>query len=407
MSAHRVHPWLFLVLTLPFGVSAGYVTVTLAWQLQHAGVAVAPIAAVVGWMLLPNTWKFLWAPIADTTLDPKRWYLIAGVVNAAGIAAMGMVPASSAGLVPLMVVVAISSFVATFIGFAINNLMAICTPEDEQGRVAGWFMAGNLGGTGLGGGLGLWLVQRVPHPAYASIAVGALCLLCCLALLGLPDAKRTLGRQGVVRGVVDVARGLWDLVRDRRGLLALILSLLPVGAGAASGLWSAVANEWGASADLVALITGLLSGVISAAGCVVGGWICDRMDRKGAYVMFGLLQAACAVGMALGARSPAMFVAWTSLYSFITGLTYAGFGAFVLEVIGQQAAATKYSVYASLSNMPIFYMTTIDGWAHDRWSSAGMLWTEAGLCVAGATLFLALAAALGRARGGVRAEARP
>src|SRR6185295_9332878 len=113
-----------------------------------------------------------------------------------------------------------------------------------------------------------------------------------------------------------------------------------------------------------------------------------------AYVAYGLLQAVCAVAMALSPHTQVMFVVWTSVYAFITGLTYAGFSAFVLEAIGRGAAATKYNVYASLSNMPIYYMTNIDGWAHDHHGSNGMLFTEAGICVLGAAVFLAITSAL-------------
>ena len=60
-------------------------------------------------------------------------------------------------------------------------------------------------------------------------------------------------------------------------------------------------------------------------------------------------------------------------YALITGLTYAGFSAVVLEAIGLGAAATKYNVFASLSNMPIAYMTVIEGWAQTRWNVSGML----------------------------------
>jgi hypothetical protein len=62
----------------------------------------------------------------------------------------------------------------------------------------------------------------------------------------------------------------------------------------------------------------------------------------------------------------------------------------VLEVIGRGAAATKYNALASLSNVPIYYMTDIDGWAHDRWNSAGMFFMESGLAVVSAVVFLGL-----------------
>ena len=76
------------------------------------------------------------------------------------------------------------------------------------------------------------------------------------------------------------------------------------------------------------------------------------------------------------------------IYAFITGLTYAGFSAFVLEAMGLGAAATKFSLFASLSNMPIAYMTSIDGWAYERWGAAGMLFTEAVMGAVGLVLFL-------------------
>ena len=82
-----------------------------------------------------------------------------------------------------------------------------------------------------------------------------------------------------------------------------------------------------------------------------------------------------------------VIVLWTSLYAISTGLTYAGFSAFVLEAIGKGAAATKYNVFASLSNAPIYYMIFIDEWAHGKWSAFGMLIAEVIMAVLGITLF--------------------
>jgi predicted MFS family arabinose efflux permease len=138
----------------------------------------------------------------------------------------------------------------------------------------------------------------------------------------------------------------------------------------------------------VALVTGVIGGLVSAVGCVIGGWLCDRMNRKGAYALYGVLQALCAVVMAIAPRSETTYVMFTMIYAFITGLTYAGFSAFVLEAMGLGAAATKFSLFASLSNMPIAYMTSADGWAYGRWGAAGMLFTEAVMGAVGLVLFL-------------------
>jgi len=114
------------------------------------------------------------------------------------------------------------------------------------------------------------------------------------------------------------------------------------------------------------------------------------MNRKAAYVLYGVLQALCAAAMAIAPRTESMYIVFTMLYAFITGLTYGGFSAFVLEAMGLGAAATKSNLFASLSNMPIAYLTWVDGWAHDCWGARGMLLIEAAMGLDGLVIFLAV-----------------
>lgn len=391
-TAPRVHPSVFMFLNFPFGALSGYLSVAVAYMLTRQGVSVERVATLVALALLPHAWKFAWAPIVDTTLTRKTWYMLGSVLTAVGVLATGALPATQAGLSVLSAVVLVSNIGNTFLGMAVESLMANCADEEEKGRAGGWFQVGNLGGAGVGGGAGLFLAQRLPSPWMAAAVVGGLCLACSLGLFFLTEPPVEHRGAGLARGLKGVGRDLWSLARGRLGFLAMMLCFMPIGSGAAGGLWSAVAGEWSASADTIALVTGLASGLISAAGCLAGGWVCDRMDRKAAYVVFGVLQAGCAVLMATGPRTEKAFIVFTSLYAFITGLTYAGFTAFALEAMGLGAAATKYSVFASLSNTPIYYMTNIDGWAHTRWGSGGMLMTEAACAVAGLAVFMAVVA---------------
>jgi MFS family permease len=383
----HIHPSVFLFLILPFGAMGGYVGVALAYLYSHAGISVAGVAALVAVGIIPHTWKFAWAPLVDTTLTRKSWYLIASVVSAAGILATALFPIKASSLPILTIVILVSNFAVTFLGMATESLMAYDTPEDLKGRAGGWLQAGNLGGAGIGGGVGLWLAQRLPAQWMAGAILAGACLLCASALIFLPEPVSTVKEATVAKSLLNVFKDLWSLAKTRLGLLALFLCFLPVGSGAASNLWSAVASDWRASANTVAIVTGVLGGILSAVGCLIGGWICDRMDRKLAYVLYGVLQAASAIGMALAPRTEPMFIFWTCLYAVITGLTYAGFTAFVLEAIGAGAAATKYNVFASLSNAPIYYMTVLDGWAYTRWGAHGMLNAEAALGLLGMVLF--------------------
>lgn len=396
MTARHAHPSVYMFLILPFGAIGGYLQVSIAYLLAHAGVPVEQVAALVAMSYVPHTWKFAWAPLADITLSRKSWYVLACALTAAGLWVTGSLPADAAGLKLLTVVVLISNVAVTFLGMSVESLMAYGTAGNEKGRAGGWFQAGNLGGTGLGGGAGLWLAQHLPAPWMSGAILGLACLLCCLGLLFVPEPHSAHREDNLGRSLANVGRDLWGVARARIGFLALFLCFLPIGSGAASGLWSAVAGDWRASADTVALVTGVLGGIASAVGCIVGGWICDRMNRQWAYTVYGVLQAACAVAMALAPRVESTYVTFTLLYAVITGLTYAGFSAFVLEAMGTGAAATKYNVFASLSNTPIWYMTRIDGWAHTRYGPGGMLYAEALFGMIGLVLFTAVFTAVRR-----------
>jgi len=374
----------------------GYLSVAIGYQLTQAGVGVEEVAALVAASYIPQTWKFLWAPVADTTLSRKTWYLLAGLVSALGIFVTGAVPADAQSLPLLYAAVLVSNLASTFLAMATESLMVYNTPPELQGRASGWFQAGNLRGNGLGGGAGLWLAQNLPDPWMAGAVLAVACALCGAALWFVPEPPPMARTGHYGRMLVEVLKDLWQVARTRAGILALLICFLPIGSGAATNLWASVADDWHASANTVALATGVFSGIVSALGCLLGGYGSDRMDRKTAYALYGLLMAMCTVAMALAPRTEAMYVVFTLMYALIQGLTYAGFTAVVLETIGRGAAATKYNLYASLSNMPIAYMTLFDGWAHTRWGAAGLLNGEAAIGVVGIVVFVGVALALPR-----------
>ena len=375
------HPALFAILLYPFGAVSGYLTVTLAFNLNLHGVTLAAIGALTAVSFIPNTWKFLWAPVVDITFTPKRWYTAAALLTGLGIVAMGLIPPNTESLLSMNIVVVLASLASTFSSMSAEVIAVQVAPFEQKGRFGGWMQVGNFVGGGVGGTLGLELSERIPHPWVSGTVVGLTCLMCPLALFFVPSVVYRGGERALKR-VKLVATESWALVRSRAGALAILVLVLPMGTGAASGLWAAVGHDdWKASADAVALTNGAWSGVVAGIGCLLGGYFADKIDRKWSYALFGLMQAACAFGMALSPKTEIMFVVWTLLYALTSGLTYASFSAVALEVAGIGAAATTYNLLASLSNFPIQGMTIVDTQAHELWGPNGMLCTEAGICV--------------------------
>ncbi len=387
VPTRSLHPSVFLFLLLPYGVTSGYVTVTLGKLLANAGVSTEAIATLIAISLLPQTWKVLWAPLIDATLTRKRWYWMAAIVTGVGMAGTGFVSADAEGLELVTILVFGFNVAASFQCMAAESLMAHATPDHLKGRTGGWCQAGNLGGQGLGGGAGLWLADHLDAPWTASVTLGAVCILCSVALLFLDEPVAETRALRLIDDLKSVALDVLGIVRTRLGLLALFLLFLPIGSGAAQNLWSAIAGDWRAGDTTVELVNGAGSGLVSAIGCLIGGALCDRIDRKMGYAVFGVVLAVVAVAMAAAPRTEAMFVIFSSLYNLVLGFCYAAFTAVALEAIGRGAAATKYNLMACASNVPIAYVTLIDGWAQTRWGSGWMLVIEAGVGIAGILVF--------------------
>lgn len=383
------HPFVWTVLYVPFGALGGFVGVPLTFLATRHGLSISEGTLLNAAQLLTQWLKWIWAPLVDITLSPRKWYVISACLSGLGVLAMSVVPLGPKTLGILLAIVALASLVNSVVGMSVESLMAASTPAEEIGRVSAWFQAGNLGGAGLGGGLGLMLFEKLPRPWMSGAIVGGLFVLCCLALHFTPAVAAHPRTGGALAAVKQVARDLWAMLRTRGGLLAAVLCVLPIGTGAAQGVLTQakVAAVWGAGAEQVALVQGLLSGLVTAVGCFAGGALCQRLRPRTAYAGVGLALAAVAAAMGVCPATASMYVAWSLLYAFVVGLCYAAFTALVLDAMGKGSAATKYNVFASLSNFPLWWLGLLLGVAAERWDARRMLFTEAALGVLGVVIF--------------------
>lgn len=400
---HAPPPAVWAVLMLPFGALTGFVSVGLTFMATKHGLSITDGALLNGANVLSQWLKWLWAPLVDVTLTPRRWHLLATVCTGLGVLAMSLIPLGPATLGLLLVVIALTSLVNSLVGMAVEASVAATVAPAQVGRASAWLQAGNLGGAGLGGGLGLMLLEVLPAHWMAGAVMAVVMLACCGALYWVPPIERhgaPPAHEGAWAHVRWVVGDLWATLRSRGGALAALLFMLPVGTGAAASVLTqaAVAAHWGAGAGEVALMQGTLAGVITAGGCFIGGWWCQRRAPRGVYMIISLALAAVASGMALAPATVATYVVASCIYNLGVGIAYAGFTAVTLEAIGRGAGATKYSLLASISNFPIWWLGLLLGWVADERGAAAMLHTEALLGALGVGVF-ALAAWRWRAKG--------
>ncbi|HLI86066.1 MAG TPA: MFS transporter [Bryobacteraceae bacterium] len=366
-------PWLFAILSLPYGLGNAIITILIPYLLRKQGVPVDRIAAVVAIATAPTIWSFVYSPVVDMGLRRRTWLWLAAF-SAALFSAFGVL-ISARSLSALTVLLFLATAVSGLISSA-NGALLTALPATIHGRAAGWYNAGNIGGGALGGGLAIWLAGAVRVPELA-VCVGLLLSLPMLAAFRVIETP--LARTPAWLRIVSLARDLRSLVASRRTLAGLVFFLSPAGSAAIANLISGVGPDYRASAREVLLISGVAGGLLNTFGSLGGGFFCERVDTRKAYAFAGLLSAVFAGILALAPHNPFTYAAGYSGYAIAGGFAYAVFTALVLDVLGprRHAAATSYSLLAASGNVPIVYMTWLDGLGYKAWGARGLMGFDA------------------------------
>ncbi len=373
-SHKHLPPALWAVLVLPFGLTVGYATLTMPFVLKARGFDMTSIGAVAFVCQLPHTLKLFWAPALDAGWPRKRWFYAMLALNIVSLAATMLIPPSKtdhAGPFTFFsiyaVVLTVAQFAAATSSSAVLALLAIDVPKEFKGRASGWQTAGNLVGTFAGGAALIACIVHLGNVATALVVVLVLALSAIPAMILVePTPKKHVLRK--LMG--DLLGDVWALIRSRPGWTGLIICLSPVGTGALLNLASALVTDYEPEPHrrehLAVVVTGVAGGLINGAGSLVGGYLCDLMNRRVAYMLFGGVTALVAVGMLLAPATPSAFTVGCLAYSFANGLCYAAFYAFVLEMIGASAGVTtQLAIFIGASNLAISYVTWLDGAAYD------------------------------------------
>lgn len=389
------HPLLFAVMVLPFSAAVGFLQVAVPYSLRSQGVSLAAIAALSGTAFYPMALKILWVPLIDLAPRRRRWYVASALTTAFLLAGCVLVPDPSQHLVLFTLLLTGAEAAAATMAASLYALMATTTRVTDKGKAGGYYMAGNVGGTGILGALPIWLTGHHFSPTQAGSALVGICVLAMLPIFWVQEVhapreardgswlRAAQGKMG------SIGRDVWSIASSREGLTGLLICGLPIGCGALTNLFSGMAPDYHASEHTVELVTGLIGGLVGAAGSIVGGQLADRVNRRLVYVTAGCLTGLCAVGMALSPMNAHTYTWGALAYSFCNGIAFAAFAGLVLEMVSHGAAvATKYNLFVAVSNQAIAYTTFLDGRASlfRHGGTVGTVWFDAILTFTGAGL---------------------
>lgn len=378
-SKEFTKPIFIFFLCIPYGLSNGYVTIVLPYVLSQNGFSVAQVASIVAFGFSANIWRFLLGPIVDVSLTLKKWYIIGNIISISSLIFLSSIYFEINNQAIILVFVFVSQLASTFTLLPVNGFMAYQILENQKGRTSSMYQAGSLFGIGIGGGGGLWVTTHFSN-LISGVLLGLVSISCVMVLFWIKDIQQKK-KTTLIKALIGLGEDMLSIIKLPIFILIIFLFLLPIGTGSLSNLWSAIAVDWKTNSDTVALVTGVLSGIVSAFGCIVGGYIIDNYGNWVAYIANGLLCAIFTFIMAILPMQCYVFVLGVLMYNFSIGMIYAPFTSIILYVSGKKNVATKFSLLASLGNLPVTYMTAFNGWIHDKYNSTIMLMVEASIGV--------------------------
>jgi hypothetical protein len=141
------------------------------------------------------------------------------------------------------------------------------------------------------------------------------------------------------------------------------------------GLLPQLARDYGVSAAQVAWINGRGGALLTSAGSTLG--VAHSCPRARVHCIFAGGPGQCGhAGVAqLWDRSGPRFISLsTVLFLFTVGAGYALFTAVCLEFLGGsgKSGSSRYAIINSLGNVPVAYMTWLDGRGYALWGPRGM-----------------------------------
>jgi predicted MFS family arabinose efflux permease len=308
----------------------------------------------------------------------KSWIVplqLAAVVVLLALAASG--DPSSVSL--LMTATLLLNLIAATQDIATDGLAVEMLAPHERGFGNGLQVAGYRVGMIVGGGALLILHDRLgPSGTFLAMAV-------LTALATLPVA---LAREPPPVALVTEARPANQVHFLRRPGAMRLLSLIVVykaGDAFATGMLRPFLVDAGLGLADVGKLLGTVGFVAGLLGALAGGTLVNRLGRRRALVVFGILQAAAVAGYAALAASrpglPTLYAA-CAFEHFAGGMATAALFTCMMDWCAPASAATDYTVQASAVVIATGVASALAGFSAQRLGYAGHFGLAAALAAA-------------------------
>jgi PAT family beta-lactamase induction signal transducer AmpG len=385
--SQKERPWLFGLLIAPNAVLAyGIIAGVLSYLLRKQGVGIGRSSEIISLLILPQTIYFLWSPITDFWIRRRTWLMVGAVASALTLAAAfhgrRLDTPTSVALMFL------SACFGQLIVSSCGGMMGTLRSEAARRKAGSVYQAAALAFGALGVFVLARLAERMGMGPLGWVAA-ALIALPAFAALAAPEQVRE-EKQSIQKTFACIWQEFKTTFLRWRAIPYTLLMLFPMASGALIGLLPGIAQDYHVSGQQIAWMNGLAGALLTASGALAATLVPARIPASVAYLSVCLLNQALLVILWLGPLSPSTYFIGATLYLFTIGTCYAMFTAVVLEFLGQsgKSGSGRYSLINSLGNVPVVYMTALDGRGGKLWGARGLAGTDAVVGAIGAAILL-------------------
>ncbi|MBC8193105.1 MAG: MFS transporter [Candidatus Marinimicrobia bacterium] len=389
----------FSLLYLSEGIPFGFSAIALATHLRMSGVGLTEIGLFTASLYAPWGLKWAWAPLVDLIefkrFGSKRTW-IAGA-QAAMIGTLGIVVFFdySANIQLLTTLIVIHNIFAATQDVAIDALAIKVLPENERGIANGFMFGSSYLGQAIGGSGALLIAGKFGFALSFPFVLLMLILILFFVTLRLQEPAsevidKAVSHESVAQEIINTLKQFFKelfqgFFKSGTGPIAgVIFSLLPFGALALGlVLGSALQVDLGMDENQIAKLT-MLGTIFAASGCVLGGWISDRVGHRKAlgawYVLttiptFFLARQFTGIDGTAGVTID-MFFYVSIAYSFASGLVQGTSTAVFMGLTSPAVAATQFTGYMALHNFVYSYSSLWQGKYADLHGYAKVLFMD-------------------------------
>ena len=369
------------------GFASGTMNFVMPQLMASVHIPEPKIALITAIAVSPNFWFVLFGPILDVRFS-RRWY---ATVTAALSGVAGAVAVLSLHhLIVLQLAMVVCNAAAMLSSSALGGWLSNIVPDEHKNPLSKWMNIALVSGTGVIVGLGGELVRglgRMP----AGLLLGALIFFPALAFVLVPAPgpdKRLAGES-----FAQFNRDVIALLKRREVVMVLLLFLSPCSSFVLPNLMGGLGADFHASARAVSFWGGVGAFTPGLLGCFVFPLIARRVRLRFFYLANGILGCLFTLSLVMMQHTTATYAGALFGEYLFQAVAFSIQIGIVFEAIGPNnpLAATTFSFLTAATNVPVTYVTLIDGRAYARAGITGTLFVDAAIgivtcLVAGALL---------------------